>query len=94
MHESAPSTPATHRRETRHTWVDLKTDRYTRNPDTRDAWREHGRDLVPTTEPCSVDPVFPNTNIFVGAIRPWWLNSLDGTLSYSELVLRLTDRRL
>lgn len=41
-----------------------------------------------------MDPRFPDTDIFIAALRPWWLDSLDGTTSYSDLVLRFTDREL
>lgn len=93
MPESQP--PDTESRtETRETWVDLSNTNWTRSQELRSAWADHGRDLAPSDAPIPVDPVFPNRDMLVGAIRPWWLNSPDGTLSFSELVFRFTDRAL
>lgn len=84
----------TERGRTRETWVDLDNGRYTRRRETLEAWRDQDLDLVSVSYPEEVDPEFPDNELLVHAIRPWWLNSLDGTLSYSTLVLRSTDRAL
>lgn len=93
-YSSATGTTESPPRRTRRTWVDLDNGRCTRNPDLRDAWKANDVDLVAVSPPVDVDPKIPDTDLFVAALRPWWLNSPDGTTSYSDLLFRLSTQEL